>query len=182
MNIFELIEMVPYSGPFLDLKYFDYKFSIEDDFTPNGACREVKFLYVIDGDTIAISYNKKVYRIRLLVIDTPETVDRIDKWGKEATLFTKELILKSSRIVLQLDNKSEKLFDNYNRLLAWVWLFIDNQYCLLNSMLVSNGLALVKYIDHPEIMYLDILRKQEEVAKISNLLIHNKGIEKENLL
>ena len=50
---------------------------------------------VIDGDTIAIEINYKQEKVRLIGVDTPETVHPnkpVEYFGKEASQFTKSLV------------------------------------------------------------------------------------------
>ena len=63
------------------------------------ACKTVKayrVIRVIDGDTIKVEYNGKSETIRLIGVDTPETVHPrkpVEPYGKEATVFTRNLLL-----------------------------------------------------------------------------------------
>ena len=50
---------------------------------------------VIDSDTVKIDYNGRLTNIRLIGIDTPETVHPnklVEVYGKEASNFTKNLL------------------------------------------------------------------------------------------
>ena len=54
----------------------------------------LKCTRVIDGDTIEVYYNGKTEKIRLIGVDTPETVHPnkpIEYFGKEDSNFTREL-------------------------------------------------------------------------------------------
>lgn len=53
---------------------------------------DAKVVKIIDGDTIDVSFDSKTERIRLIGVDTPETVDPrkdIDCFGKESSDFYK---------------------------------------------------------------------------------------------
>jgi len=53
-------------------------------------------LETVDGDTIDVMLDNKKTRIRLLGVDTPETVHplkSVEKFGKEASDFTKRTLL-----------------------------------------------------------------------------------------
>lgn len=90
---------------------------------------------VVDGDTLLLTNGA---RVRLLGIDTPETVQpnhAVEPWGREASAFTEKAIaghLKQVR--LQFDRERQ---DRYQRFLAYVW--IEDQ--MLNEELVRRGLA-----------------------------------------
>lgn len=73
---------------------------------------------VVDGDTIIV---RGVGRVRLIGVDTPETVDPrrpVELFGKEASAFTKRL-LEGRRVRLEYDQQRT---DRYGRTLAYVYL------------------------------------------------------------
>ena len=73
---------------------------------------------VVDGDTIVV---RGVGRVRLIGVDTPETVDPrrpVERFGKEASAFTKRL-LEGRRVRLEYDQDRT---DRYGRTLAYVYL------------------------------------------------------------
>jgi micrococcal nuclease len=106
---------------------------------------------VVDGDTLVITgsegiqdqaeslrHNQQV-RIRLLSIDTPETVKPgapIEPWGQEATQFTRQFVAQGS-VRLRFDRRR---VDQYNRFLAYV--YVNDR--MLNEELARAGLAKVK--------------------------------------
>ena len=66
---------------------------------------DYKVLRVIDGDTVKIDYNGKATNVRLIGVDTPETVHPnkpVEAYGKEASNFTKNLLLGES-VYLRFD-------------------------------------------------------------------------------
>ena len=96
----------------------------------------------IDGDTARFVIKDEVKTVRFLSINTPEIAhDDIvgEPFGKEASIFTCNMLTNASVIKLQYDSKSDKE-DKYGRVLAWV--FVDDE--LLQEKLVSEGLAEVK--------------------------------------
>jgi len=98
--------------------------------------------HVVDGDTIEVIYKKTEYDVRLLCIDTPESVKQgvsVQPYAKEASNVTEKLVLKK-KVKLEFD---EGLKDKYGRLLAYV--FLENGE-FLNAMLVHNGLARVEIV------------------------------------
>jgi len=94
-----------------------------------------KVVRVIDGDTIDIQYEGKKERIRLLNVDTPESVHpdkRKNTWlGKQASDYTKER-LSGKFVSLEFEEKKR---GKYGRLLAYV--FLDNAN--FNLELVQKG-------------------------------------------
>lgn len=96
----------------------------------------------VDGDTLVAVYKNKDYRVRLLCIDTPESVMtgvKVQAYGKEASEKLKELVQgKDVRLVFEKDTD-----DRYDRLLAYV--ILDDGSCV-NSILVSEGYARVEFV------------------------------------
>src|SRR3990167_6162374 len=75
---------------------------------------------VVDGDTLAVEMNGKSVKVRLIGLDTPETVDPrkpVQCFGKEASAKAKELLTGKS-IRLEKD-ASQGEYDKYGRLLAY---------------------------------------------------------------
>lgn len=112
---------------------------------------------VTDGDTLKVEVEGREEKVRLLLIDTPETVhpDKEEQpFGKDASNFVKKQVAKG-KIELELD-VSER--DKYGRLLAYVW--INDK--MLNEQLLEYGLARVAYIYPPNTKYVD---QFEEIQK-----------------
>lgn len=96
---------------------------------------------VVDGDTIHVTMNGNEYTIRLLGVDTPETVDPrkpVQCFGKEASSEVKKL-LTGKNVILQKDVSET---DIYKRLLRFVYLPIDDgDYLFVNDYLIRQGFA-----------------------------------------
>ncbi len=96
----------------------------------------------VDGDTLVAVYKNKDYRVRLLCIDTPESVMsgvKVQAYGKEAFERLKEFVQdKKVKLVFEKDTD-----DRYDRLLAYV--ILDDGSCV-NSILVSEGYARVEFV------------------------------------
>ena len=76
---------------------------------------------VVDGDTVIVRADGGALRVRLLGIDTPETVDPdrpVGCFGPEASAYTKHLLTGRS-VTLVYDRE---LHDRYGRLLAYIYL------------------------------------------------------------
>lgn len=94
---------------------------------------------VVDGDTISVFINERIETIRLIGIDTPETVHpekEIECFGLEASLELKEL-LEGKNIYLKKDTSQDDR-DKYNRLLRYVYRSDD---LFINQWMIENGFA-----------------------------------------
>jgi micrococcal nuclease len=101
--------------------------------------RTVPVERVVDGDTFAYLNNGEEQKVRLLGVNTPETVDprrTVECFGKEASAIAKEMLTgKSVRLVTDPTANSR---DRYNRELRYVYL-PDGTF--LNRWLIENGYA-----------------------------------------
>jgi len=95
----------------------------------------------VDGDTIIVEGGGRIEDVRLLGIDTPETVDPhrpVGCFGPEASAYTKHL-LTGRRVRLVYDRQ---LHDTYGRWLAYIYLERPGRPDLfVNARLVSAGYA-----------------------------------------
>ena len=132
----------------------------------------VKYADCVDGDTIKVFIDDKEEIVRLLAIDTPESVkpnSEVEYYGKEASNYTCNRIKKAKKIELEYDSKSDKR-DKFDRVLAWV--FLDGE--LLQTSLVANGYAKVAYL-YDDYKYNDILIKKQELASAKGIGIWNES-------
>lgn len=107
--------------------------------TPNTVGVYYEVTKVTDGDTLHVMIEGNDEVVRLLGINTPETVDPrrpVECFGKEASTRLKELA-KGKIVKLEYDD-SQSLRDTYNRLLAYVYLE-DGQ--MLNRKMIAEGYA-----------------------------------------
>lgn len=117
----------------------------------------------VDGDTAWFNINDEKIKARFLAIDTPESTNKIEPYGKEASEFTCNLLKNAKKIEIEYDENSDK-FDKYDRHLVWV--FVDDE--LLQNIIVKEGYADVKYL-YGDYKYTDILKKSLIEAKANNL-------------
>ena len=92
---------------------------------------------IIDRDTLMVKINDKEEAVRLIGVDTPETVDprkTVQCFGKEASLKAKEL-MENKMIKLEADSTQNDR-DKYNRLLRYVYL---KDGTLINKKLIEEG-------------------------------------------
>ena len=139
------------------------------------AKEKVKFIDCVDGDTIKISLDNKEYTVRMLAVDTPESVHPtkpVEYYGKEASDYTCNKVKNAKKLEVEYDENSEKL-DKYDRLLVWV--FVDGK--LLQKDLVENGYAKVAYL-YGDYKYTEELENVQELASANNLGIWNEAEKK----
>jgi micrococcal nuclease len=94
---------------------------------------------VVDGDTIVARIDGAQERVRLIGIDTPETVkprSPVECFGKEASAHTKDLLPPGTPVRLVLDAEAR---DRYGRLLAYVYRAADGEF--VNLALARDGYA-----------------------------------------
>lgn len=94
---------------------------------------------VVDGDTLAINLNGKATTLRLIGIDTPETVDprkEVECFGLEASNRAKEL-LAGKKVRIEYDVSQDE-YDKYNRLLVYVYLEDGLSF---NKHMIEEGYA-----------------------------------------
>ncbi len=180
INYFSPIEMI-YDGPLLSSD-----FESIDPLEVRGGYFSVTLKSCIDGDTAAFNYPIDVYNAienpakttRFLNMDTEETYSGgEEEWGKPASVYTCELLTSAEEIILQTD-PGDNLLGTYGRLLAWIWIKLPNEdnYELLNYIVVKQGLAQVKYefgagetISYGEHTYNEWMHLAENYAKSNSL-------------
>jgi len=87
------------------------------------ATGEYSVVKVVDGDTLDLNINGKVERVRLIGMNTPETVDPrkpVECFGKEASNRAKELLTGKS-VKIEADPTGDTR-DKYDRLLLYIFL------------------------------------------------------------
>lgn len=107
---------------------------------------EYKVVRVVDGDTIVIDLDGTPTKVRLIGLDTPETVDPrkpVQAFGKEASAFTKKL-LEGKSVSLEYDQQKT---DKYKRTLAYVYLEVNGKRVCVNRHIIAEGygFAYTKY-------------------------------------
>jgi micrococcal nuclease len=118
--------------------------------------------HVVDGDTIDIQKGDQSYRVRLLGINTPETVDprrEVECYGKEASEYTKDEI-DGAAVSIETD-PSQDMYDKYGRLLAYVY---NENAEMLNRKLLANGYA-YEYTYNVPYKYQKEFKSLEEFAR-----------------
>lgn len=121
-----------------------------------GGFQAAKLVRVVDGDTIVVDISGEEAKVRLIGIDTPESVASslyLDRTGKENTPegeraadYVKNMLEDTETVYLQKDVSDT---DRYGRLLRYVWLEIPKDdkdieeisTMMLNGILVWEGIA-----------------------------------------
>jgi endonuclease YncB( thermonuclease family) len=111
-----------------------------------------KITKVTDGDTITVETQRRSTPVRLIGVDTPETVapdQPIGCFGEEASNYTKRVLAdRLVRLEIPRIGDSE---DAYGRTLAYIWLDTnhDGRYeYLFNEDLITLGLARTTTFSH----------------------------------
>jgi micrococcal nuclease len=120
---------------------------------------------VIDGDTIVVTIGGQEEKVRLIGVDTPETVHPrkpVEYFGKEASEFTRRMV-EGKGIRLEYDWQTR---DKYRRLLAYVYI---EDGTFLNAEIIKQGYGFA-YTRYP-FKHLDDFRQYEKEARE-----HNRGL------
>lgn len=128
----------------------------------NAERKKIIFDSCVDGDTIKAKIDGEISTIRLLAIDTPETVHpkkKAEPYGKEASEYTCSKVKSAKKLEIEYDPGSDKL-DKYKRTLGWI--YVDDS--LLQKELIEHGYAKVAYI-YGDYLYTNELKHIEENVK-----------------
>jgi micrococcal nuclease len=114
---------------------------------------------VIDGDTIEVRLGERLLKVRLIGMDTPESVHPTVKdecFGAAAARYTREL-LEGKQVNLTFDVERRDL---YGRTLAYVW--TDDG--LFNVEIVRAGYA-HSYTVPPNVRYAEAILRAQRTAR-----------------
>lgn len=116
---------------------------------------------VVDGDTIDVELAGEVARVRLLGIDTPESVDPdrpVECYGPEASALVRTLLTEGAEVRLERDEEAR---DRYGRLLAYVFRVDDGLF--VNEAILAAGAAEILSIE-PNVAYAERLQAAADGA------------------
>jgi micrococcal nuclease len=120
---------------------------------------------VVDGDTIHVAIGGHDETVRLIGINTPETVDPrspVECFGEQAHEHTAQLLPKGTEVRLVRDVEAR---DRYGRLLAYVYRVKDGLF--VNLELAEDGYAdLLTY--PPNVAHVDDLTAAVKDARDAN--------------
>lgn len=138
---------------------------------------KVKVLRVVDGDTFKCMIDGKEQTVRLIGVDTPESVNPKEEKntveGKIASEYTKRY-LENRDVELEYDIQKT---DKYGRILAYVW----NGDSLFNFKLIRDGIAKPMTIA-PNVKYSKIIKNLEKKAVENNKGFFNKEYKEKDIL
>ena len=126
---------------------------------PSAPEAQITVTRVIDGDTIEVSVDGTIYKVRYIGIDTPELDDERPEFcalAQGATRYNRRLV-EGEDVQLEKDVSET---DKYERLLRYV--YVDDIF--VNAELVRQGLAWAKTYE-PDIKYQDTLEEAEAEAR-----------------
>ena len=133
----------------------------EKDETDESNMVKATVTRVIDGDSLDVELeNGKEETLRLLLVDTPETVHPskpVMPVGKKASNFAKEY-LTGKKVKLEFDGNKR---DKYDRLLVYLWVNGEN----FNQLLLEKGLARLAYVYDPPYTHHKEFTKAQNRAK-----------------
>lgn len=141
---------------------------------PTGELDAAKVLKVVDGDTIEVLLQGKQYRVRYVLVNTPEThhpTKGVEPFGPEATEANRRLV--AGKTVRLEKDVSET--DQYGRLLRYV--YVDD--LLVNEELLRLGMAQVATFP-PDVKYVDrflAVQKAAQKAGVGMWVGLHSGIE-----
>lgn len=123
---------------------------------------------VIDGDTFATSDGRK---IRIVGVNTPESTNRTEEYGKEASNYTSSKLI-GKQVWLEKDVSET---DRFDRLLRIVWLAVPTNLTdeneirtkMFNADLLLNGYAEPSTYP-PDVKYSDFFVKFAREAREAN--------------
>lgn len=115
---------------------------------------------IVDGDTIVVNYKGTEEKVRLIGVNTPESVHKDSskntEEGQIASEYTKNL-LTGKKVKLEFDVSPR---DKYGRLLAYVYL--DEK--MVNKTLLEEGYAKIATYP-PNVKYVDEFTKIQKKAR-----------------
>ena len=132
-----------------DVEVVDIAGQLKLDMQSETKKQEVTVKTYVDGDTTHFFVPEDVMetgvlKARYLGVNTPESTGRIEKWGKQASNFTKEKLMGASSIIVESDDDKWNVDSTGSRCLVWVWYQPkgEQDYRNLNVELLQNGLAI----------------------------------------
>lgn len=121
---------------------------------------------VVDGDSVNVYHNGEELKLRLLLMDTPESVHPnkpVEPYAIEASNRMKELVAQGN---LSIEYDTGDQTDHYGRHLVYLYSGDTN----LNGQMIEEGYARVGYI-YEQQRHLDTFYAQQQYAKDNNLRI-----------
>lgn len=111
----------------------------ESPAAPTVLAGNAAVVHVVDGDTVDIRIGSRRVRVRLIGVNTPETVDPrrpLECFGTNAKARTEALLPAGTPVRVERDVEPR---DDYGRVLGYVYRAIDGAF--INLVLVNEGFA-----------------------------------------
>lgn len=113
----------------------------------NGNDKVGNIVRVKDGDTYVIRICGKEKTVRLIGVDTPESVANNGKlkntnWGKKSSNYAKQILTTGKKVWLTYDKTKT---DAYGRVLAYISIKQNGKKVSLNKLLLKKGYARAVY-------------------------------------
>lgn len=146
---------------FIDIKNYELNENEQTiDSTTLDESDSYDVIRVVDGDTFVIEYEGKQEKVRLIGIDTPESVhpdkEKNTEFGNEVSNYSKKMLV-GKEVLLEFDVEKR---DKYGRLLAYVYL--DGQ--MYNKILLEKGYAKIATYP-PNVKYVEDFTKLQKEAR-----------------
>lgn len=145
--------------------------------------QEATIFNTVDGDTVKVIINFRGETVRLIGVDTPESVAPnrpVEYFGKAASVFTRKLLPIGEGVLLTYDWNAR---DKYGRLLAYVWFkarYEEEEYWILhNLVLIINGFGHAYTVFPFREDYMKVFSEAGQVARQKALGLWGSCDEKE---
>jgi len=128
---------------------------------------------VVDGDTIEVTKKGVKEKVRLIGVNTPETVDprkKVECFGKEASAYAKEILI-GKQVKLVTDDTQTR-YDKYGRLLAYVY---REDGLFVNADLIAKGYA-YEYTYRLPYLHQKEFKKLQDDARINKRGLWADGV------
>ncbi|MEG2892618.1 MAG: thermonuclease family protein [Clostridium sp.] len=136
----------------------DNSVQVESTDSLNKNFEKAKVIRVVDGDTVIVNLNGVEEKVRLILVNTPESTKKIEAYGNEASAYTKQVLSVGREVYLEKDVSDR---DQYGRLLRYVWLTNPSTISkdnikrdMFNANLLVDGYAMVSTFP-PDVKYKD---------------------------
>ena len=130
-----------------------------------ASLEQPRVVEVIDVDTLIIDFGNRLETVRLLGVDTPETVDPnrpVQCFGAEASAFLRELVPPNTVVTVIRDIEAR---DRFGRLLVYLLRAEDELF--VNAELLRGGFADIAIYD-PNASYRGELEHAFATARTAN--------------
>lgn len=141
--------------------YSDFSSDIAEEIKEKGELYgPYKVTRVVDGDTIVVKINGEEIKVRLIGVNTPESVSNDESKNCEEGVIVSDYMktmLTNEDVYLEYD---EEQYDKYERTLAYVYW----NGMMVNRILIMNGYATTMTVK-PNTKYADMFKEEQKKAK-----------------